>query len=126
MYLDIIHSITRTMENITTAINYLSKHSSSLHQYPVDRILLDHASLRQILTYVVLPVLAAYPVLTSLLRFRRVRKLQQQYSQYSTRESFSRMTDRDAWEIQKVIAQLEFPFMYVKALQFALFRVGSN
>lgn len=120
------------MENITTAITYLSNSPSSL-QDRISKIILlldnNHASSyspRQILTYVVLPaVLAVYPVLTSLLRFRRVRKLQQKYSQYSTREVLARMTDRDAWEIQKVIAQLEFPFMYIKSLQFALFRVGS-
>jgi hypothetical protein len=33
------------------------------------------------------------------------------------------MTDNDAWEIQKAISQLEFPFIYNKSLQFALFKV---
>ncbi|KAL8771158.1 MAG: hypothetical protein Q9209_003329 [Squamulea sp. 1 TL-2023] len=32
------------------------------------------------------------------------------------------MTDNDATEIQSIIAQLEFPFTFQKALQFALFR----
>ncbi|KAL8907256.1 MAG: hypothetical protein Q9207_001497 [Kuettlingeria erythrocarpa] len=32
------------------------------------------------------------------------------------------MTDNDAFEIQKTIAELEFPFIFTKALQFALFR----
>ncbi|THC91129.1 hypothetical protein EYZ11_009419 [Aspergillus tanneri] len=32
------------------------------------------------------------------------------------------MTDDDAWAIQKVLAQLEFPFIFIKSLQFALFR----
>ncbi|PYI12527.1 hypothetical protein BO78DRAFT_392369 [Aspergillus sclerotiicarbonarius CBS 121057] len=32
------------------------------------------------------------------------------------------MTDDDACEIQKVLVQLEFPFIYLKSLQFALFR----
>lgn len=35
----------------------------------------------------------------------------------------SQMTDHDAWAIQKTILQMEFPFMVVKSLQFALFRV---
>ncbi|KAL8929775.1 MAG: hypothetical protein Q9208_000919 [Pyrenodesmia sp. 3 TL-2023] len=32
------------------------------------------------------------------------------------------MTDDDAFEIQKIIAEFEFPFTFTKALQFALFR----
>ena len=81
-------------------------------------------SSRQVRIFLV-TILAAYPVLVSLLRFRRVRWLHQRYH-YPTRESLSRMTDNDAWEIQKVLLQLEFPFIYIKALQFALFRVCSS
>ena len=33
------------------------------------------------------------------------------------------MTDYDAWAIQKQLLQMEFPFIVLKALQFALFRV---
>lgn len=33
------------------------------------------------------------------------------------------MTDQDAWTIQKIIMQTEFPFIVLKSLQFALFRV---
>lgn len=33
------------------------------------------------------------------------------------------MTDQDAFEIQKAVVQFEFPFMFIKSLQFALFRV---
>jgi hypothetical protein len=33
------------------------------------------------------------------------------------------MTDQDAWAIQKTIMQTEFPFIVLKSLQFALFRV---
>lgn len=67
-------------------------------------------------------VLVAYPTLVSLLRFRRTRNLATRYN-YPTRESMARMTDDDAWEIQKELAELEFPFIYTKSLQFALFRV---
>lgn len=77
---------------------------------------------RPILTYSV-PLLLAYPVVVSLLRFRRVNELQEKYKKYETREAMSEMTDDEAFEIQKQMIQLEFPFIYIKALQFALFRV---
>lgn len=35
----------------------------------------------------------------------------------------SKMTDHDAFAIQKTILQTEFPFIVLKSLQFALFRV---
>ncbi|KAI9834685.1 MAG: hypothetical protein M1826_000087 [Phylliscum demangeonii] len=41
---------------------------------------------------------------------------------YTTRESFQRMTNDDAQAIQQVLAELEFPTVFEKALQFALFR----
>lgn len=84
---------------------------------------LPEFSSRQVRLFIV-TILAAYPILISLLRFRRVRWLHRRYH-YPTRESLSRMTDNDAWEIQKIMIQLEFPFIYIKALQFALFRVRS-
>ncbi|EYE91279.1 uncharacterized protein EURHEDRAFT_487208 [Aspergillus ruber CBS 135680] len=65
--------------------------------------------------------LCIYLALVSLLRFRRCRKLHRAYP-YRTREEMSKMTDQDAWAIQKQIMQGEFPFMMLKALQFALFR----
>ncbi|EAW07745.1 uncharacterized protein ACLA_024610 [Aspergillus clavatus NRRL 1] len=76
--------------------------------------------LGQLVPYIV-AVSAAYPILCSLLRFRRMRWLHRKYD-FPTRESLARMTDDEAWEIQKVLLQLEFPFFYIKALQFALFR----
>ena len=76
---------------------------------------------QRIVTYFCL-LLPAYLILVSLLRFRHARWLHQKYH-YPTRESFSRMTDNDACEIQKILVQLEFPFFYLKSLQFALFRV---
>lgn len=63
-----------------------------------------------------------YPLLTRSLRYRRLRKLRTQYN-FPTRESMSKMTDEEAFQIQKAVAQLEFPFMFIKSLQFALFRV---
>ena len=68
-------------------------------------------------------LLATYLTMVKTLRFQRVRSLKKKYKRYSTRESMAYMTDHDAWEIQKRILQLEFPFSALKALQFALFRV---
>lgn len=83
--------------------------------------IIKDATLRQILSYVLVGLIA-YPTIVSLLRFRRLKKLHEKYH-YPTRESMAQMTDNDAWEIQKAVSELEFPFMYIKALQFALFRV---
>lgn len=69
--------------------------------------------------------LCTYLALVSSLRFRRCRKLHRAYP-YRTREEMSKMTDHDAWAIQKQIMQGEFPFMMLKALQFALFRVSNT
>ncbi|CEN62349.1 hypothetical protein ASPCAL08985 [Aspergillus calidoustus] len=82
--------------------------------------ILKDVSPQQLLRFV-LPLVAAYPVLVSLLRFRRVKQIHKKYN-YPTRESFARMTDEDAFQIQKNLVQFEFPFFFTKALQFALFR----
>ncbi|KAL4969183.1 uncharacterized protein BDV14DRAFT_196493 [Aspergillus stella-maris] len=82
--------------------------------------ILKDASPQQILRYVA-PLVAAYPVLVQLLRFRNMKRVHKKYN-YPTRESFARMTDEDAFEIQKNLVQYEFPFFFTKALQFALFR----
>lgn len=59
----------------------------------------------------------AYLLLVRALRFRRINKLQ--------RSELASMTDEEAWKIQKSMAQLEFPFLFEKSLQFALFRVST-
>lgn len=64
----------------------------------------------------------AYLLLVYVLRHRRMHKLVEEFG-YPTRESFAKMTDDDAYKIQIRIAQLEFPFIFGKALQFSLFRV---
>lgn len=73
----------------------------------------------------ILAGLAAYPVLCSFLRFRKMRWLHRKYN-FPTRKSLARMTDDEAWEIQRVLLQQEFPFFFIKALQFALFRVSQS
>ena len=76
---------------------------------------------RQWLSYA-LGLVVAYPLLTHSLRYRRLRQMHKQFN-YPTRESMAQMTDDDAYQIQKAVAQLEFPFLFIKSLQFALFKV---
>ncbi|RAH48197.1 uncharacterized protein BO95DRAFT_408625 [Aspergillus brunneoviolaceus CBS 621.78] len=71
-------------------------------------------------TYFILAI-TSYVTLVNLLRFRIVKWMHKRYN-YPTRESFARMTDDDAWAIQKTMLEQEFPFFYLKSLQFALFR----
>ena len=69
-----------------------------------------------------LALLLGYPLLIRTLRYQRVNNLPKKYD-YPTRESMANMTDEEAFQIQKAVAQLEFPFIFIKSLQFALFRV---
>ncbi|KAJ6120530.1 hypothetical protein N7523_004810 [Penicillium sp. IBT 18751x] len=68
-----------------------------------------------------LAFLLGYPLLIRALRYQRVNSLPKKYN-YPTRESMAKMTDEEAFQIQKAVAQLEFPFIFIKSLQFALFR----
>lgn len=81
----------------------------------------ERASRRQRIFYALLG-LGSYLALASSLRFRRRNKMQKAYP-YRTREAMGKMTDYDAWAIQKQMLQMEFPFIILKSLQFALFRV---
>lgn len=69
--------------------------------------------------------LATYLILASSLRFQRRRNLHNKYP-YKTRSSMGKMTDHDAFAIQKTIMQMEYPFIVLKSLQFALFRVINS
>lgn len=89
----------------------------------VARAVLDSSS-REWIPYA-LGFLAGYPIVIGALRYRRMRQLQRDYP-YKTREDMAKMTDEEAFHIQKTVAQLEFPFMFIKSLQFALFRVGHT
>ena len=62
-----------------------------------------------------------YLLLVRLVRKRRLQCTLKRFP-YITRESFNSMTLEDAFYIQQNIAELEFPFIFQKALQFALFR----
>ncbi|KAJ9497959.1 hypothetical protein LTR99_002965 [Exophiala xenobiotica] len=70
-----------------------------------------------------IPAIVAYPFLCSLLRFRRLKALQAKYK-YGTPEhpSYEAMTVKEAHDIIKAVNDLEFPALFEKGLQFALFR----
>jgi len=71
-------------------------------------------------TYLLLPLLL-YLTLVALFRHQRLHQTLEHYP-YTTRHSFSSMTNEHAFYIQQILGELEFPFTYEKALQFALFR----
>ena len=94
---------------------------SSIKDFPLLNSLLQATPYQQALC--MLLGLATYLALVSSLRFQRLQTLHKKYNYYGTRQSMRSMTDQDAWAIQKTIMQTEFPFIVLKALQFALFRV---
>lgn len=81
--------------------------------------------LQKSLVYMLL-ALVTYLAFVAVLRFQRRHTLHKTFSRYATRESMKNMTDHDAWLIQKTIMQTEFPFIVLKSLQFALFRVRET
>lgn len=66
-------------------------------------------------------LLLIYPLIATFLRRNRLRSTLEAFP-YTNRRSFSSMTNDDAFRIQQIILELEFPFTFEKALQFALFR----
>jgi len=72
-------------------------------------------------TYFYPLLLLLYPTICALLRYNRLRTTLETFP-YTTRRTFASMTDKDAMRIQQIIGELEFPFTFEKALQFALFR----
>lgn len=73
----------------------------------------------------VLSAALAYSFLAASLRHRRIRTSESKHP-YPTKESYARMTDDEAFEMMNQMAELEFPTLFEKALQFALFRVCSH
>ena len=65
--------------------------------------------------------LIIYLCVVGLLRKQRLRSARRKY-ELKEPQSYSSMTLEDAFKIQKTLAELEFPFMFQKGLQFALFR----
>lgn len=63
----------------------------------------------------------SYLTFVAFFRYRHLRSTLSKHP-YPTRTSFASMTNEDAYLIQQQINELEFPFTFEKALQFALFR----
>lgn len=93
------------MENITASMDGLLTRTSVWSLWPW------HYNYFLLLLFV-------YPFVTAFFRYDRLRKCRKTF--HST--SFQPMTDNDACLIQQYLSELEFPFTYAKALQFALFR----
>ena len=68
---------------------------------------------------VYLPLCLLYLLLVRSLRFNRANRISKQFP---TRASFASMTIHQASAIQTTLSEIEFPFIFEKALQFALFR----
>ena len=74
------------------------------------------------LAYTVAGIIA-YSSLCQALRFRRIKQMHQKYG-FGTpaRPTLSSMTDTEAHEIQSEVAEAEFPALFERGLQLALFR----
>ncbi|KAL2414256.1 ER-bound oxygenase mpaB' [Exophiala dermatitidis] len=81
------------------------------------------SGLSRIWAYYLLPAIIAYPFLCRALRFRRIKALQAKYK-YGTPEhpSYEGMTVDEAHNIIRITHDVEFPALFDKGLQFALFR----
>lgn len=78
-------------------------------------------SIRQPFYYYLIPVLLVYLTVVRLQRHARLRATVTAFP-FPTQRPFGSMNIDEAYRIQKNVAELEFPFTYEKALQFALFR----
>lgn len=63
-----------------------------------------------------------YALACRILRYRARDRIHKKYN-YPTRESFSKMTNDDAQAIGQFLGEMEFPYFYVTALSFGLFKV---
>ena len=64
--------------------------------------------------------LLSYLLVVKYLRFRRRNALQ---LHFPNRQTLSRMTNVEAQKIVNQLTELEFPFVFLTSLQFALFKV---
>ncbi|KAF2091255.1 hypothetical protein K490DRAFT_54148 [Saccharata proteae CBS 121410] len=72
-------------------------------------------------TLYAIPALVCYVFVCRSLRFRQRDEMQKKYG-FHTRESLSKMTLTEAWEIQKWLGEQEFPKIISTSLFFALFK----
>ena len=66
-------------------------------------------------------ITVGYLLIVRILRYQRVHSTHAKFP-YTSRDDFASMTLEHAFRIQQSLAELEFPFTFHKALQFALFR----
>ena len=88
-----------------------TKQSALLLQWTESLLLQSH--------FLIPLVLITYPLLVRFLRYRRASAIARPFP---TRASLASMTPAQATEIQRNLSELEFPFLFDKAIQFALFR----
>lgn len=62
-------------------------------------------------------LLLGYPLLQQYLRYQRLKAMKMKYK-YHTRQDLAKMTDQEAWEIFHTLAELEFPTMFEKGINF--------
>lgn len=72
-----------------------------------------------------LALLVGYITLVRLVRFRRMRAVFDKYG-HRGRLTWSQMSIRDAYEIQRALGQEEFPTVFAYSIIFALFKVRST
>lgn len=70
----------------------------------------------------VIGTLIAYSAICQVLRYRRIKSLQRKYDTATEKKPLSSMTDEEAYSIQKLVSDAEFPALFEKGLQLALFR----
>lgn len=66
-----------------------------------------------------LAVLFVYPLIQQYLRYQRLNAMEKKYN-YRTRQDLAGMTDKEAWEIMKNIAELEFCTIFEKGMNLVL------
>ncbi|KAI1738168.1 hypothetical protein F4680DRAFT_426312 [Xylaria scruposa] len=66
-------------------------------------------------------IIVLYAILCATLRFRQMRAIADKFG-YTTRASFANMTVDDAYQIQKWLAEQEFPKVFSASIFFALFK----
>lgn len=70
-------------------------------------------------------LLVTYPFMQQYLRYSRLRAMKKRYN-YHTRGAMAKMTDTEAWEIMKNLAELEFCTMFEKGKTAVLFPAGTS
>lgn len=96
-----------------------AQHLSNLASSPSKHL----SALSWLWSYYLLPAVVAYPLLCSALRYRRLKGVQAKYNYGSpARPSYEGMTVVEAQKIIDSMSGFEFPALYTKGLQFALFR----